>query len=328
MDGSSQLGSLITIGLAVCLVSGVLLGVLIVARKRRRQERGDELGPDEDRANVQWGRMDAAEPPGAVPAPVKAPGVAVAPELPELAPAADPGPGAAAPSLLGLRALMSGTAPASDAPASDAPDLALAPTQAAMARVAPAVETLPRADALAADAKDSPRAPRPGEAVAPSPRPTSGEAKPQEELVLADSDRSMRTLPASPPAIVEGLAEAETRRGRATPRTPVPVVGPSIGAYRLVRPSEPEVLTPHPRTSTPPPQRVRRPSGEVGRGEAGSTPRPKLSLGSRPGTGEPSAPRPRLPSGESSTEDVPEPKPRTPGPDGAPTGTILGIGRR
>jgi serine/threonine protein kinase len=164
-----------------------------------------------------------------------------------------------------------------------------------------------------------------------------GEAKPAVEQVLVDSDPSARPAPgapAPPPAIVEGLPEPSPRSGRTTPRTPIPVVGPSIGAYRMVRPTEPEeVFTPAPGVRTPQPQRPRRPSGELGSGERrrptpAPTPRPRLSLSAKSGTGEPSTPRPRTPSAETGRPDGPAPKTPSPGPGTGPKGTILGIGRR
>jgi hypothetical protein len=49
-----------------------------------------------------------------------------------------------------------------------------------------------------------------------------------------------------PPPVVEELPAAIMRSARDTPRVPTLAVSTSIGAYRMVRPSEPEVLTPRP----------------------------------------------------------------------------------
>jgi hypothetical protein len=144
-------------------------------------------------------------------------------------------------------------------------------------------------------------------------------AKPAKEHLLTDSDPSLQTVPSPPPVIVEGLPEPVAPSGRTTPRTPFPAVGPSIGTYRMVRPSEPDVFTPPPEVKTPPPQRTRRPSGELGSGERRQptpfpTPRPRLSLAAKPVTGDPSLPRPRTPSAETRSPDGPAPKTPSPGP--------------
>ena len=76
-----------------------------------------------------------------------------------------------------------------------------------------------------------------------------------------------------PAPVVECLPEIATRPTRATPRTPRVAVGSSIGAYRMVRPSEPEVLTPPP-SMTPPP-------GTLPVGQQTPGPRRSLSLSAK-----------------------------------------------
>ena len=162
-----------------------------------------------------------------------------------------------------------------------------------------------------------------------------GDAKPAKSELLVDSPPPTLEPPA---AIVEGLPEAAPRAARTTPRTPIPVVGPSIGAYRMVRPSEPEVFTPPPSLRPPAGEGAKsrlaqwpRPaSGEHPSGERRlPTPTPRLALGTKLGTGESPSPRtrphagsaPPLPDGTAPRPATPPPVPR-PGPQG----TVVGIG--
>ncbi|MBN2572971.1 MAG: protein kinase [Deltaproteobacteria bacterium] len=158
-----------------------------------------------------------------------------------------------------------------------------------------------------------------------------GEARPAAEVQFAlDSEDSGAVV--SPP-VVEGLPEAPARSTRATPRTPVPAVGSSAGAYRMVRPSQPDVFTPAPSVrvgSKTPTPRPRSRSGEHPSGPARpTTARTALSLAPRAGRAE-QTPRPadRAPggtrldaSGLGSRPTTPSPAPRT-----GPEGTVLGIG--
>jgi serine/threonine protein kinase len=181
----------------------------------------------------------------------------------------------------------------------------------------------------------------------PSEAPSLDEAKPVlEELSFGDAKPAKSDLlvdsppptPEPPAAIVEGLPEAAPRAARTTPRTPIPVVGPSIGAYRMVRPSEPEVFTPPPSlrpaagegaksrlAQWPRPASGEHPSGE----RRLPTPTPRLALATKLGTGESPSPRTRTPAG--STPPLPDgtaPRPATPPPvpRPGPQGTVVGIG--
>jgi hypothetical protein len=109
----------------------------------------------------------------------------------------------------------------------------------------------------------------------------------------------------------------------ATPRTPTLAVGPSIGTYRMLRPSEPDVFTPPPTPST----ESRTPGPTLKRAGAthphGAQP-PSLSLNPKPGRGDPNRtptpatiPRPQ-PAGSA-------PRPTTPAPT-PHKGTLLGMG--
>ena len=128
-----------------------------------------------------------------------------------------------------------------------------------------------------ASAATLPAKPAPKSASAPEPAP------------VVESPFSPEPLPAE----VEVAPQAAPRAARTTPRTPIPVVGPSVGAYRMVRPSEPDVFTPPPvvrsgsgERSTPTPARVRLPSGEQSSGvRRPATPGPRLSLGTKLGAG-------------------------------------------
>ena len=252
----------------------------------------------------------APAPPTPAPAKLDLSEVAPSPAAPEVNLGAEAKP--ATPSLFGLQALMDETAQKAASQA-----LALAATQAAMASPAAAV---PHDDARAA------AEPLALDDAEPAAEELSfGGARPAKDHLLTDSDPSLQAVAFPPPAIVEGMPEREARPARITPRTPIPVVGPSIGTYRMVRPSEPEVFTPPPQVKTPPPQRPRRPSGELGSGERRQptpfpTPRPRLSLAAKPVTGEPSSlPRSRTPSAETRPPDGSAPKTPSPG---------SGIGRR
>jgi hypothetical protein len=155
---------------------------------------------------------------------------------------------------------------------------------------------------------------------------SSGSALPAEELLLVDSRRHATAPP--PAAIVENAPEAPPRPARTTPRAPIPVVsGPSIGAYRMVRPSEPDVYTPPPSVRSPSDGHL---DGE--RRPRTPTPAPRLSLGAKRGMGE-TAPLPprRTPTpavNASSLPDCSAPRPATPSPAPRPSpkGTILGLG--
>jgi hypothetical protein len=174
--------------------------------------------------------------------------------------------------------------------------LALAPTQAAMPSLAAAF--------------DRPIVSPPSGGVqqeAPAPYHAAGSA--------VNDAPPMPTLPAAPTAarvttgpepesdgpIVEEMPEEIPRAERATPRTPFPVVGPSVGSYRMRRPSEPDVFTPPPMPkpaasegATPGPARKPAlPSGEWhASGNRNATPGPRLSLslGTKPGSGATSPP--------------------------------------
>lgn len=320
-------------------------------RQRLQQSPEDE----EDIASLD--RTPAPSPKRPSPTPAPAP-LAPAPAKPDLSEVA-PSPAApeldlgaeakpATPSLFGLQALMDETAQKAASQA-----LALAATQASMASVASAATSLipgageapPPAEVTHDDAKAAAEPLALGDVKPPAAGLSPGEgqplaaelsfggAKPAKDHLLTDSDPSLQAVASPPPAIVEGLPEPTAPSGRTTPRTPFPVAGPSIGAYRMVRPSEPEVFTPPPQVKTPLPQRTRRPSGELGSGERRQptpfpTPRPRLSLAAKPVTGEPSLPRSRTPSPETPSPDGPAPKTPSPGPGAGPKGTILGIGRR
>ena len=213
-------------------------------------------------------------------------------------------PKPAAPSRFGIQALA-GEAARKAAPQRD---LALAPTQASMATllagpaplakaVTPAEpvagrEASPAAEELSfGEAKpqlqelsfgeDIPESATSPEASGAAAEPSAGDAPPVEELLLVDSQRHVARPTPPPEAIVENLPEPPRRPARTTPRTPIPVVGPSIGAYRLVRPSEPDVYTPppsgRPRARTP-------------------TPSPRLALGTKQAMGEPTPPPRRTPT--------------------------------
>jgi hypothetical protein len=178
------------------------------------------------------------------------------------------------------------------------------------------------ADCGEADASAAGWVPRAASSLRPSPQEhpaanvVDGEAKPvpsPEEAATAavraalESDHSG---PAPlPPPVVEELPAAIMRPTRETPRVPTAVVGSSIGAYRLLRPSEPEVLTP--------PPAVRAPE------QAGA--RPGLSLGakSRRSVGAASPTPVPLTRPRGGDADLPgdAPEPRTPG------GTLLGMAR-
>jgi len=163
----------------------------------------------------------------------------------------------------------------------------------------------------------------------------SGGAKSAKAEILIDSPPP---TPEPPAAIVEGLAETAPRATRTTPRTPIPVVSPSLGAYRMVRPSEPEVFTPPPSlrpnsgegaksrlAQLPRPASGEHPIGEVRL----PTPTPRLALGTKPGRGESPPRHTHTPAG--STLPLPDgprptPPPPAPVPRACPQGTVLGIG--
>jgi hypothetical protein len=162
-----------------------------------------------------------------------------------------------------------------------------------------------------------------------------GDAKPAKSELLVDSPPP---TPEPPAAIVEGLPEGAPRAARTTPRTPIPVVGASIGAYRMVRPSEPEVFTPppslRPAASEGAKSRLaqwpRSASGEHPSGERRlPTPTPRLALGTKLGTGESPSPPTRPPAGSAPPlPDGTAPRPATPPPvpRPGPQGTVVGSG--
>jgi hypothetical protein len=172
-----------------------------------------------------------------------------------------------------------------------------------------------------------------GDAPAAAEEPALVEPKAAEVGFALDPAESGPVLA---PPIVEGLPEAPPRSGRTTPRTPMPAVGPSVGAYRMVRPSEPDVFTPPPSlraagAGTPAP-RPRTRSGEHQSGERRTpppTPRPSLSLGTRPGPAARQAQAAEQtpggtglgPSGLAHHPATPPPVPRT-----SSQGTVLGLG--
>ena len=260
----------------------------------------------------------APAPPAPAPAKLDLSEVAPSPAAPEVNLGAEVKP--ATPSLFGLQALMDETAQKAASQA-----LALAATQAAMASPAAAV---PHDDAKAAVeplALEDARPPVEGLSLGETKPATDmlpfGGARPAKDHLLTDSDPSLQTVASPPPAIVEGMPEREARPDRTTPRTPFPAVGASIGAYRMVRPSEPEIFTPAPQPKTPSPERRRRPSGELGSGERRMptpvpTPRPRLALGTKPSLGETPTPRPRTPSAETRRPDGLAPKTPNPSRDG------------
>jgi hypothetical protein len=225
------------------------------------------------------------------------------------APAEDLAPGAVAktPSLFGIQALLN--------QAADKTALALAATQSSLASLAAGpvgTHLSPRtgepnvAEAQPSASGDVP----PGElspgAVKPTPDERSfDDAKPAPEP-LSFAEVSGPEVAAAPTPL--GKGQPEERPACATPRTPTLAVGPSLGTYRMLHPSEPEVFTPPPTPKTPGPSAKRpaaatHPSGE----------RPSLCLGTRPSRGDPNrtptpATSPR-PQAAGST-----PRPTTPGP--------------
>jgi hypothetical protein len=148
-----------------------------------------------------------------------------------------------------------------------------------------------------------------GEAKPVLEEPSFGEAKPAEENLSLDGHPP---APESNGPIVEGLPEVPPRAARTTPRTPRPVVGSGVGAYRLVRPSEPDVFTPPP--SLKPSASEGRISGPVGKEALASVQRPAMEHRNATPT-----PRPALPLG--TKPGLGAPAPRT-----SPKGTVLGIG--
>jgi hypothetical protein len=265
----------------------------------------------------------------------------------------------AAPSLFGIQALVDEAAQKADSQA-----LALAATQASLASLAaggrestvsrgekredlalqdvadaavsearqgPAVEELsfgeakPQVQELSFDeAKPEPAQSPPAAAMDAEPSP--GAALLAEELLLVDSRRHPTTPP--PAAIVENAPEAPPRPARTTPRAPSPVVGgPSIGAYRMVRPSEPDVYTPPPSVRSP---SDGHPDGE--RRARTPTPAPRLALATKRGMGEqaplsarrtptPAVSARSLPDGSAARPATPSPGPRT-----SPNESVLGVG--
>jgi hypothetical protein len=175
-----------------------------------------------------------------------------------------------------------------------------------------------------------------GEVKPAAPALSFAEAKGAEVRFSLDSEESGPVYSAP---IVEGLPEAALRAGRTTPRVPTVMAGSSVGAYRMVRPSEPEVFTPPPSLraaasggATPGPVRKGAASGEPSSGErhpATPSPRPSLTLATKPGMGEPLSNRSpvpatgalRSPGGLGSRPSTPSPAPRK-----SPNGTGLGVG--
>lgn len=123
----------------------------------------------------------------------------------------------------------------------------------------------------------------------------------------------------SPPPIVEELPVASTRHTRDTPRVPTVVSGSSIGAYRMVRPTEPDVFTPPPSTTPTPGARTN--------GEQTPGPRRSLSLSAKAPRNEPgSSSRTPVPATDTRSDDVSLPEALSRASRITAGGTILGIG--
>jgi hypothetical protein len=188
-------------------------------------------------------------------------------------------------------------APTAPARAPTAPDADLAPdTQALLDKAARLVDSH-----VLGTAQTLPMTPAPSAADCREPDPSATAAV----RVASESDGSGPTR--LPPSVVEELPAAILRPMRETPRVPTAAVGSSIGAYRLVRPSEPEVLTPPPAARAPEP----------------AVSRPGLSLGTRSRRGMGAATPVALTRLRDGDTDLPgePPEPRTPG------GTLLGLAR-